>query len=97
MRDLGADLRYSVKLATGIPRLAVDASSPHVAFGCGSEHQLLLIRYTVFAPWLEGMNETTKNDRTYKHISIFRVNDRFELVRRQGYPRIDLTAYLVKD
>ncbi len=69
----------------------------YVAFGCGSEHQLLLIRYTEFAPWLEGMNETTKNDRTYKHISIFRIAKRFELVRRQGYPRIDLTSFLVKD
>jgi hypothetical protein len=69
----------------------------YVAFGCGSEHQLLLIRFTEFAPWLEGMNETTTKDRTYKHISIFRVAGRFELVRRQGYPRIDLTSYLVKD
>ena len=67
----------------------------YVAFGCGSERQLLLIRYTQFASWLDGMNETTKRDRTYKHVSIFRVGDRFELVRRQGYPRIDLTRYLV--
>ncbi len=69
----------------------------YVAFGCGSEHQLLLIRYTEFAPWLDGMNETTTKDRTYKHISIFRIADRFELVRRQGYPRIDLTPYLVHE
>jgi hypothetical protein len=68
----------------------------YVAFGCGSEHQLLLIRYTEFAPWLDGMNETTTRDRTYKHVSIFRIADGFELVRRQGYPRIDLTRYLVK-
>jgi hypothetical protein len=68
-----------------------------VAFGCGSEHQLLLIKYTEFAPWLDGMNETTTRDRTYKHISIFRIAERFELVRRQGYPRINLTPYLVKD
>lgn len=69
----------------------------YVAFGCGSEQQLLLIRYTEFAPWLDGMNETTTKERTYKHVSIFRVADRFDLVRRQGYPRIDLTRYLVKD
>jgi len=74
-----------------------DSDTSYVAFGCGSEHQLLLIRYTEFAPWLDGMNETTTKDRTYKHVSIFRIADRFELVRRQGYPRIDLTRYLVKD
>jgi len=73
------------------------SETSYVAFGCGSERHLLLIRYTEFAPWLEGMNETTTKDRTYKHVSIFRVADRFELVRRQGYPRIDLTSYLVKD
>ena len=68
----------------------------YVAFGCGSEHQLLLIRYTEFQPWLEGMNETTTSKgRTYKHISIFKVGSGFELVRRQGWPRIDLTRYLV--
>ena len=71
--------------------------SSYVAFGCGSEHQLLLIRYTDFEPWLEGMNETTARGRTYKHVSIFRVSNQFELVRRQGWPRIDLTSYLVKD
>lgn len=71
--------------------------SSYVAFGCGSEHQLLLIRYEEFQPWLNGMNETTTKDRTYKHVSIFQTDNRFELVRRQGWPRIDLTPYLVKD
>jgi hypothetical protein len=69
----------------------------YVSFGCGSEHDLLLIRYTEFASWLEGMNETTTKDRTYKHVSIFRIGAGFELVRRQGWPRIDLTPYLVRD
>ena len=73
------------------------SGSSYVAFGCGSENQLLLIKYSEFAPWMDGMNETTTKDRTYKHVSIFRIADRFELVRRQGYPRIDLTPYLVKD
>lgn len=73
------------------------SESSYVAFGCGSEHQLLLIRYTEFALWLDGMNETTTKHRTYKHVSIFRIASGFELVRRQGWPRIDLTSYLVKD
>jgi hypothetical protein len=72
------------------------SDNSYVAFGCGSEHQLLLIRYTVFAPWLEGMNETTTKNRTYKHISIFQTSNGFELVRRQGWPRIDLSPYLLR-
>ena len=74
-----------------------ESSDSYVAFGCGSERQLLLIRYTEFEPWLQGMNETTTKRGTYKHVSIFRVNNRFELVRRQGLPRIELTSYLVKE
>jgi hypothetical protein len=73
-----------------------ETSDSYVAFGCGSEHQLLLIRYSEFEPWLQGMNETTTKNRTYKHVSIFKVGNQFELVRRQGWPRIDLTSYLVK-
>ena len=73
------------------------SSDSYVAFGCGSEHQLLLIRYAEFEPWLQGMNETTTKNRTYKHVSIFRVHNRFELVRRQGWPRIELTSYVVKE
>lgn len=65
----------------------------YLALGCGSEEQLLLIPYGDFARWLDGMNETVGEDREYKHISISRVGDRFELVRRQGVPRVDLSKY----
>lgn len=73
------------------------SDNSYVAFGCGSEHQLLLITYLEFAPWLEGMNETITRDRTYKHVSIFQSAHGFELVRRQGWSRIDLTSYLLTD
>jgi hypothetical protein len=73
------------------------AGSQHsyAAFGCGSEERLLLIPYTDFASWLDGMNETANEDRSYKHVSISCTDDRFELIRRQGWARIDLTHYLV--
>lgn len=74
-----------------------DTDRSYVAFGCGSEQQLLLIPYEEFALWLEGMNETTTRDRTYKHVSISRSDRSFELVRKQGWPRVDLTPYLVRD
>ncbi len=74
-----------------------ESNDSYVAFGCGSEHQLLLIRFSEFEPWLQGMNETTTKNGTYKHVSISRVRNQFELVRRQGWPRIELTSYLVKN
>lgn len=71
------------------------AKEAYVAFGCGSEAQLLLIPFQDFSKWFEGMNETINEERSYKHVSIFRAGERFELVRRQGFPRVDLTKYLV--
>jgi hypothetical protein len=73
-----------------------DADRSYVAFGCGSEQQLLLIPYDKFALWLDGMNETTTKDRTYKHVSISYSDGRLELVRKQGWPRVDLTPYLIR-
>ncbi len=72
-----------------------EASRSYVAFGCGSAERLLVIPYKEFAVWLEGMNETIKEDRSYKHVSIVAAGEGFELVRRQGWPRIDLTKYVV--
>jgi len=74
-----------------------DTERSYVAFGCGSEQRLLLIPYEKFASWLDGMNETTTKDRSYKHVSISRSNHRFELVRKQGWSRVDLSPYLVRD
>ena len=70
-------------------------SRAYLALGCGSEERLLLIPYQDFAQWLDGMNETIKEDREYRHISISRAGARFELVRRQGVPRVDLSKYLL--
>ena len=67
----------------------------NIAFGCGSEERLLLIPYDDFTNWLDGMNETSNEDRSYKHVSITRTGERFELVRRQEFPRIDLTKYVL--
>ena len=49
-----------------------------------------------YVHWIhDGMNETINEDREYKHISISRAGARFELVRRQGVPRVDLSKYLL--
>ena len=67
----------------------------YMAFGCGSPEQLLLIPYDDFSHWVEGMNETSKEDRYYKHVSISQTPKGLELVRRKGWPRIELNQFLI--
>jgi hypothetical protein len=67
----------------------------YVAFGCGSEARLVLIPFAEFSKWLDGMNETKNEDRSYRHVSIFRSGEHVQLVRRHGLTRIDLTPFLV--
>lgn len=67
----------------------------YMAFGCGSAQQLLLIPYGDFSQWLEGMNETSIKGRSYKHVSISQTPQGLELVRRKGWPRIELNQYLI--
>jgi hypothetical protein len=69
------------------------AQDAYVAFGCGSEDHILLIPFADFAPWLEGMNVTQREDRFYWHVSIFREDEKFILHRKREEPRIDLTSY----
>jgi hypothetical protein len=68
----------------------------YVGFGCGSAARLLIIPFETFETWVDGLNETTTKDgKQYKHVIISRNNERFELVRRQGFSRIDLTSFVL--
>ncbi|HEX8128074.1 MAG TPA: hypothetical protein VF527_03165 [Pyrinomonadaceae bacterium] len=69
---------------------------PLVAFGCGSEQTIVLIPYSVFSSWLDGMNMTTSENRFYWHISISREGEQLILHRRAGFERINLTRYLLQ-
>jgi len=71
------------------------ADERYVAYGCGSDKQILLIPYDKFIGWLDGMNVTKGEDRFYWHVSIFKQDDRLMLHRRRGYERVDLTPYLL--
>jgi hypothetical protein len=42
----------------------------YVSFGCGSEGRILLIPYSVFRDWIDGMYQTVMKDRSYWHIII---------------------------
>jgi hypothetical protein len=67
----------------------------YIVFGCGSEDQILLIPFSDFASWLDGMNITQRDDQSYWHVSIFQDGERFSLHRRRGETRIDLTRYFL--
>ena len=73
-----------------------DTREAYVALGCGSASQTLLIPFSSFEQWLEGMNVTELEDRFYWHVSVSKESGRFLLHRKKGFDRIDLTQYLLK-
>jgi hypothetical protein len=42
------------------------------------------------------MEDLDRTGVARKHVSVFRSGERLELVRRPGFPRIDLTPYLIR-
>jgi hypothetical protein len=74
------------------------APKSYVALGCGSSKRVLLIPFSDFEPWLEGMWTTQKDDRYYWHVVVFRTEDKYTLHRKKGQKNINLTPYvLAKD
>ncbi len=67
----------------------------YVAFGCGSPAAILLIPFEEFQIWIEGFNITQLDSRFYWHVQIVQERGRFELRRKSGFDRIDLTRYLM--
>ena len=72
------------------------AKEAYVAYGCGSEKTVLLIPFSEFRAWLEGMWKTQLADRFYWHVSIGRESGRLVLRRKKGFAQINLTKYLLK-
>lgn len=68
-----------------------------VAFGCGSSKRLLLIPFSDFEQWLDGLNTTQKEDRFYWHVIIHRKGEKFTLQRKKGEKAVDLTMYLMPE
>jgi hypothetical protein len=66
-----------------------------IALGCGSADTVLVIPFTDFSAWVDGMNMTHKEDRYYWHVSVFREGKKLVLHRRKGQERIDLSKYLL--
>lgn len=66
-----------------------------IAFGCGSEDQILKIPFDEFKEWLNGFNITEKEDRFYWHVHISKEENKFILHRKRGFINIDLSKYII--
>lgn len=73
------------------------AEKAFVAFGCGSSKRVLLIPFSEFEQWLDGMWTTQKEDRFYWHVVIYRKAENYTLHRKKGEKAIELTKYLLAE
>jgi hypothetical protein len=64
-----------------------------VAFGCASPEAIVLIPFSEFRQWLDGLNITDLGDRRYWHVHILQDEARFALLRKGGAGEVDLTKY----
>lgn len=71
------------------------ARESHLAFGCASPSNLLLIPFGDFAPWLDGLNVTDLGERRYWHVHIAQEGATFRLPRKAGHAPIDVTRYFI--
>ena len=72
------------------------AKKAYVAFGCGSAERIILIPYDIFEPLLKDLNTTARpTGKTYWHVQIADHEGKWELRRKGGLSRIDVTKYLV--
>ena len=72
-----------------------ESQNGFVAFGCGSEETLLLIPKEDFLSWLDFLNVTERNNKTYWHVIIRKENSELELHPKKGKSRINLDKYLI--
>jgi hypothetical protein len=66
-----------------------------VAFGCGSPRQLVVIPLKLFIGWLPLFNRTETETRSYWHISISKIKNKFFVVPKKQHDDIDVTKYAI--
>lgn len=73
----------------------ISAKTGYVGFGCGSPELTLLIPVSTFAPWLEGMNVTSLETKSYWHVQIHIEGGKLVLTRRKGQPKIPVDEFRI--
>ena len=91
----GATPGYWYSLRPHHEQFLAATQTGYVAFGCGSSERLLLIPYSDFSEWLDGLHQTTTMTQSYRHVNLLRTGERIDLVRRQNSARVDLSNYLL--
>jgi len=67
----------------------------YIAFGCGSEAEVILIPSDVFQQYLPKMRMTSSGGRFYWHVEIFKKGDKY-LLNKANHEGVDITTYLMK-
>lgn len=67
----------------------------HVALGCGTPTQILLIPFIEWQPIMDGLNSTVHGEQVNWHIQVHRDGDRLLLHRKGTLPPIDITNRLL--
>lgn len=73
----------------------VGAKAGYVGLGCGSPSLTLLIPIATFSQWLDGMNVTSLETRSYWHVQIHNEDGRLTLIRRKGQTKINLDEFRI--
>ncbi len=71
------------------------AEAAYVAFGCGSERNVLLIPYNNFVAWLPELNQTVDETRFYWHVQITEQDGKWFLLRKRNKSPIELSQYVI--
>jgi len=74
--------------------LLSSARQGYVAFGCGSPGTIILIPFSDFNSWIDGLNVTKTDERMYWHVHIRREKGSTFLDRRKGFARINVSSFL---
>lgn len=74
----------------------INRKQGYVAFGCGTDENILLIPATGFIPLLDNMNVTERGDRYYWHVHISDDAGKYLLHLKGGMDSIILTKFLLK-
>lgn len=69
----------------------------YVSFGCGNEKNIILFPSTEFIKLTENMYITDKGSRTYWHVKLHKINNKFEIEQptSKSKKRIDVTKFLI--
>ena len=73
-----------------------ESADAWVALGCGSDETVLLVPFSDFDEWVDGMNATDRDDRLYWHVQVYVAADSYVLHRKKAEGHVDVTAYLLK-